>query len=209
MLLHEPMTLTTDYALGLLSGALAFRMLGRGPRAARRYWAGALAACAVAAFAGGTYHGFLPWLGRGTAAALWKTTLLAIGCAAYGVTVAAVRAHSGPRWRGPLQAAALLQLGAYGAVALARDEFLVAIIDYSVAFGFVLAVHAGKWLREGDTAARWVAAGVVTSFGGAAIQAAGFAPHPQFNHNDLYHVVQMAGTWMLYRGASRTAEPRG
>ena len=26
-----------------------------------------------------------------------------------------------------------------------------------------------------------------------------FALHEHFNHNDLYHVVQMAGTYLLYR----------
>jgi hypothetical protein len=33
-----------------------------------------------------------------------------------------------------------------------------------------------------------------------AIQWARLAPHVHFNHNDLFHVVQMASLYLLYRG---------
>ncbi len=199
------MTLATDYALGLLCTVLAIRMRRRGPVAGRTDWSGALIACAIAAVAGGSYHGFLPWLPGWISAVLWKVTLLAIGCAAYGASVATLRVHLAARLQRPLQAAAALQLALYAAAVLVRDEFLIAIVDYSLAFGFVLAVHAQVWVRSRDGAAGWIVLGVLVSFTGAGIQAAGLAPHPHFNHNDLYHVVQMLGTWMLYRGASRTA----
>jgi hypothetical protein len=32
------------------------------------------------------------------------------------------------------------------------------------------------------------------------IQWARLAPHARFNHNDLFHVVQMASLYLLYRG---------
>lgn len=80
-------------------------------------------------------------------------------------------------------------------------DYLVAIVDYSVAFGFVLAAHAWAWYRTRDPSAGWIVSAVLVSFLAAGIQAAGLAPHPQFNHNDLYHVVQMMGMWLLYRGA--------
>ena len=34
----------------------------------------------------------------------------------------------------------------------------------------------------------------------AAVQASGFALHRHFNHNDLYHVIQMGGFYLLFRG---------
>lgn len=201
------MTLATDYALGLLCLVLAIRMRRRGPVMGRSYWSGALTSCAVAAVAGGTYHGFLPWLPGWTSAVLWKVTLLAIGCAAYGASMATLRVHLAAQLQRPLQVAAALQLALYAAVVLVRDEFLIAVFNYSLAFGFVLAVHAQVWIRSRDSAAGWILLGVLVSFAGAGIQAAGLAPHPHFNHNDLYHVVQMLGTWMLYRGASQTVQP--
>ena len=202
--IHEPMTLATDYALGALCAFLAFRMLRDGPRTSRTHWSRAFAACAAAAFAGGTYHGFLPWMDARVATSLWKATMFSIGWAAFSATVATAKAHLPVQWQGPVRTVAGLKLGAYVVAIFVADAFLIAIIDYSLAFGFVLAMHARAWVRCADSAARWVVGGVAVSFLAAGIQAAGIAPHPQFNHNDLYHVVQMAGMWLLYRGARRS-----
>lgn len=200
MMLHEPMTLVTDYALGALCVVLATRMRSRGLPQNRSDWTAALFACAVAAFAGGTYHGFLPWIDGTVAAVLWRLTLLAIGWAAYAAVVATCRAHIGGR-QGAIIWIARAQFGIYALAAIASGEFIVAIIDYSLAFVFVLAVHAWAWRKYSDGAALTVVGGVLVTFAAAGIQAAGIAPHRAFNHNDLYHVVQMAGTALLYRGA--------
>ena len=202
------MTLATDYALGLLAASLSIRMRRRGAASGRSYWAAALAAAAAAALLGGTYHGFLPWLDTRIATVLWKGTLLSIGCAAYGASIATIRIHLSEPARRVCRIVAVVQLVLYSFGAMLTDAFLLAIVNYSIAFGFVLAVHARAWLRWGDLPAAWVIAGVVVSFLAAGIQAAGIAPHPHFNHNDLYHVVQMVGTWMLYRGASRQSDMR-
>ena len=200
------MTLATDYALGLLAASLSIRMRRRGAASGRSYWVAALAAAAAAALLGGTYHGFLPWLDTRIATVLWKATLLSIGCAAYGASMATIRIHLSEPARRVCRIVAAVQLALYSVGAMLTDAFLLAIVNYSIAFGFVLAVHARAWLRWRDLPAAWVIAGVGVSFLAAGIQAAGIAPHPHFNHNDLYHVVQMVGTWMLYRGASRQSD---
>ena len=41
----------------------------------------------------------------------------------------------------------------------------------------------------------------MVSFVAAAVQVSGVAIHQQFNHNDLYHVIQMGGMYLFYRGA--------
>ncbi len=205
MALHEPMTLATDYALGLLCLALAVRLFRAGRDASRLCWSGALAICAVSAFVGGTYHGFLPFLDESSANVLWTATLMAIGCAAFFGTVATARAHLVSNWRLRVELVAVIQLAAYLFATTRTNEFLIAIVDYSISFGFVLIVHGVMWIRSRDAAAGWIVGGVLVSFLAAGIQAAGLAPHPNFNHNDLYHVVQMAGMWMLYRGAVGTS----
>lgn len=50
--------------------------------------------------------------------------------------------------------------------------------------------------------ARSLLAGVLVGFAGALVQRSGFALHPHFNHNDLFHVVEMAGVWLYYRAAA-------
>ena len=47
----------------------------------------------------------------------------------------------------------------------------------------------------------------VFCFVGAGIQQGGFSLHSHFNHNDLFHVVQMGAFYLLFRGAS-TVESR-
>jgi hypothetical protein len=42
---------------------------------------------------------------------------------------------------------------------------------------------------------------VALSVLGAGVQASGLALHRQFNHNDLFHVIQLAGSVAFYRGA--------
>ncbi len=201
MTIHEPMTLATDYALGLVCVALAIRLFRSGRDPSRLCWSGALAVCAVSAFLGGTYHGFLPYLDAASQTTLWAATLMAIGCAAFCGTTATARAHLAPPWRQRVETVATLQLAAYLFATTRTHNFLIAIIDYSVSFGFVLIVHAVVWRRTKAEAPGWIVGGVAISFVAAGIQAAGLAPHPDFNHNDLYHVVQIVGMWMLYRGA--------
>ena len=202
MALHEPMTLVTDYVLGFLCLALALRLQRDRSDSCRRLWAAALGACAVSAFVGGSYHGFFPHMSNGVASALWTVTLVSIGFAAFCATAATARALLAQRWSRRVEIAAGLKLAVYLYAVSRTTDFLVAIVDYSVAFGFVLGVHGWLWMRTGRKAARWIVAGVLVSFLAAGIQAIGIAPHRHFNHNDLYHVVQMAGMWMLYRGAS-------
>ena len=198
------MTLVTDYALGALCVALAIRMRSRGLPLNRSHWSAALLACAIAAFAGGTYHGFLPWMDESLAAVLWRLTLLAIGWAAYAAVVATCLAHLAKHQQTVIWIARL-QFGIYVLAAIASGEFIVAIIDYSLAFVFVLVVHFRAWRNRDDRTALTVVGGVLVTFLAAGIQAAGLAPHEAFNHNDLYHVVQMVGTTLLYRGALTSA----
>ncbi len=42
--------------------------------------------------------------------------------------------------------------------------------------------------------------GLIITLARAAVQQSGFTIHKQFNHNDLYHVIQMAGIWYIYKG---------
>jgi uncharacterized protein DUF6962 len=43
----------------------------------------------------------------------------------------------------------------------------------------------------------------VVSVIGGAVQASGFDLHPHFNHNDLYHVIQIAAMVLFYRGVTK------
>lgn len=50
---------------------------------------------------------------------------------------------------------------------------------------------------------KWLRRGLLLSAAGFVIQKIGWDIHPDFNHNDLYHVIQIAGFWCLYEGVKR------
>ncbi len=203
MRITEPMTMMTDYVMGALAFVLAMRIVGdaaAGRQISGRLWAAALVMTAVAAFLGGTYHGFIQWLPGASGRALWKATLLATGIGSACLLAAAVTAATAGALQRALLAVVVVKLLVYVWTIATKDQFALVIADYGTA---LLAVALAAWFirPSGLTpAAWWITGGVAVAAVAGAIQWARLAPHAHFNHNDLFHVVQMASLYLLYRG---------
>jgi hypothetical protein len=116
MTIAEPSTLLTDYLLALTCAWFAWRLLAR-PPGTRLLWGLGFACLAVASAVGGTFHGFRPVMGPGTAAWFWNVTLVGIGAGAGFILSALLAQRSGVslrllRWAGGITGAALLLLAA-------------------------------------------------------------------------------------------------
>ena len=183
--MNEPVTLLTDYALGAVSAWLGLRLVR-----VSRYWALAFLALALAAFLGGTWHGLL----RNDL--LWKATLLAVGVASFGMVAGSAKKSLSESASRILVVLAGAKLLAYSAWMLFHDDFVWVIVDTAAALAIVGALHL--WRFNG-----WMLAGVALSVVAALAQASGFALHRHFNHNDLYHVIQIAAILLFYRGLSK------
>ena len=195
-MIHEPMTLATDYLLAAVSGVagvLAFR--SRAGQHCREFWAIALAALALAAAVGGTHHGF-------ALQALWKPTVFIAGAASAAMVAGSAFATTRGVWRTGLMAFAALKLAAFWLWAWHDARFIWVVADSGIAFALVAALHA---VRR-DAASGWVLAGVGLSLVAAGAQASGFDLHRHFNHNDLYHVIQIVAIVAFYRGVRRMAD---
>jgi uncharacterized membrane protein len=200
----EPTTTLTDYILGGLALVLGRRLWLTGQRTQQvtiRLWAASFLVTGIAALAGGTSHGFADVLGPAGHAVLWKLTMWSIGGTAFLLLCATAHAALQGRFRRVLIVVAAVQLVVYVAWTLRHDEFIWVIADYLPAVAVVLVLQLRE-LHHGRPGAGWLVLGIVTTLVGAGVQASGFALHANFNHNDLYHVVQMGATVMLYRGAS-------
>ena len=57
------------------------------------------------------------------------------------------------------------------------------------------------WFGKGDQGALWIMAGFVVTLGGASFTVTKFGFHKHFNHNDIFHVIQIAGMYLIYRGS--------
>ena len=203
MRITEPMTMMTDYVMGALAFVLAMRLVGdatAGRQLSGRLWAAALVMTAVAAFLGGTYHGFIQWMPGAYGRAMWKATLLATGIGSACLLAAAVTAATAGALQRALVAVVVVKLLVYVWTIATKDQFALVIADYGTA---LLAVALAAWFirPSGLTpAAWWITGGVAVAVLAGAIQRAHLAPHVHFNHNDLFHVVQMASLYLLYRG---------
>ncbi len=203
MTILEPATMVTDYLLGGLAAVLGLRLWRAGRASGEttvQLWGGSFLATAVAAFVGGTSHGFAAMLSAAGQAVLWKVTVWSIGLTAFLLLAATAHAALAGTGRRVAVGLAAAQLIVYAVWMIGHDEFVWVIIDYLPAVVVALGLQLRLCLRRQPGADRLVA-GLLTTLAGAAVQASGFAPHPSFNHNDLYHVIQMGATVMLYLGA--------
>ena len=155
MIVTEPATMLTDYALALICALFALR-LHRGAEGRRvGLWVAAFSVTALAALAGGTAHGFRVPLGESWSL-VWRITVVSIAFGSALLVAAATRSAMRPQ---------------------AEDD---------------------RARREGIL---WLKRAVGVSLAGLAVLMLKLAPHRHFNHNDLYHMIQMGGLYCLYRGA--------
>lgn len=201
MKILEPTSLITDYILAaetLTLGILMLRNDAVNAQLSARLWALALLTTAVAAAAGGTYHGFIESLGP-YAGTLWKVTTYAIGLTSLLMLSAAIFASLGGSVRTLLIAAAVVQFLVYAFWMAGHDDYKYVIYDYAPAMVVILVLQIIGF-RIDSPSAGWITSGLLLSFAAAGVQQSGFSLHENFNHNDIYHVIQMVAMYLLYRG---------
>jgi hypothetical protein len=203
--ISEPTTLITDYILATVAAVCAVLLLKQDGRrqSSVLYWALALCATAAASYVGGTYHGFQHELSGPMASMLWKATTMSMGVASVFLLAGAFTAAFSSPTRRWLIGAAALKLVIYVMWMLEHDEFRFVIYDYGSTLAILLLlVTAGQ--THGVSGHRaYIVSGILVSIAAAAAQQSGFRLHEHFNHNDLMHVVQMGGVWLLYKGGAR------
>jgi hypothetical protein len=181
------MNLVTDYVLAAAAAVFAAKLWRT-----HRMWALAFVFTALGSFLGGTYHGLLH------SPALWKAVVFSVGIASFFLLAGSGRAFA---------VIAIIKLVAYCSWMITHDGFEWVIADYGIT---LLLVGIAALLRR-DGSAAWIWGSIAVSVAAALVQRSGFAPHRHFDHNDLYHVIQLAALWLLYRGGramtSATAPP--
>jgi hypothetical protein len=210
--ISEPMTLVTDYVLGTLAEACALLLLKHNRTLRQesvRLWACALIGTALASYLGGTYHGFQHAFSVPVASALWTATTLAMGAASFFLLAAAFTAGFSGQDRRWLIGAAALKFAVYAAWMLGHDEFRFVIYDYGSTLAILLLLLIAERTSGPSGHRAYIAMGILVSIAAAVAQQSGVRLHQHFNHNDLMHVIQMAGVWLLYQGGARLKDAGG
>lgn len=81
-------------------------------------------------------------------------------------------------------------------------DFTMFLIGASAAFIVAGAIITSVSRGELESV-KWIRRGLIVSAVGLAIQKIGWDLHHHFNHNDLYHMIQIAGFWCLFEGVRR------
>ena len=201
MSIYEPATLLTDGLLAVLAGGLAWRLHRRTPAAnpAGRWLSRTLGLTALSALVGGGYHGFAPNFSPAVGEGWWIATLLIINLVS--ATLALSLLHelrpAGRRhlWPGLIA----VKFALFAVVAIILQKFVVAIIAY----GLVMLAWASAALLLRRMWSSWMLAAISLSVAAALVQQLGWEPARQFNHNDLYHVIQALALICFYAAGRR------
>jgi hypothetical protein len=203
LMLAEPTTTLTDYAIALESAFLAVAVLRENASSfqkSRLCWAIAFGGVAIAATAGGTCHGFAPILTLSLLNRLWSLVGYAIGCASFLMLLGTIfsTVAGWARWFFLVVVSGkatvyFSQVGQY-------QQFVPMAIDYLSAMLVVLPLQLFQFRHQRESAIG-IVSGICVSGIAIAIQAMQISIASHLNHNDLYHLVQMVALYLLYRGA--------
>ena len=198
----ERTTAATDAVLAIAAaGSLWLLRRVTPPSFGRVVWQAALASTAVASVLGAVAHGLR--LPAATRELLWQPLYLALGITMALFVVGAVR-----DWRS--EAAARRVLAPMLAVAVAfyvitrltRGSFLAFVIYEAAALVFSLAVYLGL-AGQSRAGAALMAAALAVSLAAGAVQAADLGVVRlvwDFDHNGVFHLVQLVGLGLLVAG---------
>ena len=105
-------------------------------------------------------------------------------------------------------AATVAKLLTYCAWMKSHDRFMYVIVDYGAAMAGIVGLHAPRGVRKGGASSRFILSGVVISVLAAVVQQRKLSLHRHFNHNDVYHLIQIGACYLFYRGGKLLQDQR-
>jgi len=208
--LTERTTAATDLLLGV-AAVLALpwiRATVPADRTRATLWRAVLGLLAVAGALGAVAHGLA--LPAAWSHALWQPLYLALGLLVALFVVAAVHDLLGAAAaRRTLVPLLLVGAGFYGLTAVGDGSFLPFILYEASAMLLALAGYAVLASRGKLRGAAWICAGIALNLTAAAVQASslGLTLIVPFDHNGLFHLVQLVALAVLVAGVRAGMEP--
>lgn len=208
-MIAEPVTTITDLILAVECFLLGHLLFWSDSRHFIRSWALVLLFLGFAALFGAVAHGAapymenLPWL-----LITWPATIFAIVSASVFLHVAWVEEFF-PQFKKILFVlvgivSVFFFLHVFGYLTILNPSgflsFTVAIYSYAPAILIHLVLNFQRYLKARRLSYSLVCFGILLTVLGTLIQMFKIAPHEHFNHNDLYHVIQMLSIFVIYKG---------
>lgn len=203
----EPMTMITDYLIALelmifivLLNPSFSNLFSNLPKLAFTFL---FLSTAIGAIAGGTSHGFTEYLGADRHKLTWLVTVQSIALGTTFFELAIIAEYFSSTSRIILAILVVAQLVIYEIWILSKEEikFFYVIVNYGGTMIIGLIYLVFRYFQENEQSAQLLIVGIVIAFIAAGIQQSGFKLHQHFNHNDIYHIVQMIALYFFYLAA--------
>jgi len=204
-MIAEPGVTLTDYGLSLESALFAYLLYREGDRRnpLRNWFALFFGSLGLAAWIGGSVHGFFQDEGTPEYAVLWSATLLAIGVTTLAAWVIGARIQFSEKIGKWITVVAVMEFLGYCIVVLSDTRaFWIAIADYLPAAVFLLMVFILAYKRTRERQPAIGSTGLTLTFIASWVQRRGIALHPSyFDHNAFYHLIQAAALFLIFLSA--------
>lgn len=208
-MIAEPVTTITDLILAGESFLLGHLLFWNDSRNFVRSWALGFLFLGFAALFGAIAHGAAPYMENIPSLLLtWPATIFAIVTTSLFLHVAWIEEFSTSYKKILLIFVGIVSvffyLHIFGFLNILTPTgnltFMVAILSYAPAILLQLILNLARYAKTRRLGYSLMCNGILLSILGTLIQVFKIAPHENFNHNDLYHVIQMASLFILYKG---------
>lgn len=200
------MTMITDFILFVLACGFTYKLYSFKDKRLADYWMSAFVFLGLSALLGGLHHGLANIWSFTFHQASWRLTLYGVGAASLFLAIATTELLP-IRFRSTLRVLLFIKFAIYIWVTSAHPQFFVVIVDYFPVLLFLLATSMVRYFQTKERGDKFLIFGVLLSFLGAAVQVLKIAPSSIFNHNDLYHCIQMVALYFWFVGASDLCNP--
>ena len=200
--IYEPMTVFTDLLIMIFGIWFAREIqMWFNVRLMEVHWhfANYFYLIAFTAFFGAIYHTIYPE-NETIRDFVWKLTMLGIGFSVFAMLMGTLYYFL------PFDS---VQYGKWGITAVIflftiwiyfDHDLMNAIKLYIPSVIFVMGVMLYGWLGKGGNGALWIFVGFFVTLLGSSFTVTKYGFHKHFNSNDIFHIIQIGGMYLIYRG---------
>ena len=193
-------TAITNYMMGSIGLYLGWQTLQIQDSLFHILWACSFFSLSLGAFLGGSHYVFGPRLPNYITKVIWMLTLIFVGITGLFLAGSAATFYINETGKFGLMLGSAILVIKYVLGLNKNDTFHYAIKFYVTLIILALIGFIPAFFSLGYTGALQIVIGLLVNLSAAGVQASGLTLHKHFNHNDLFHVIQIMGMILIYRG---------
>ncbi len=200
---YEPMTVFTDILItifGIWFGRIIYMWFTVRLMEVHFHFGNYFFLVAFTAFTGALFHAFYPEY-ETIRDFLWKLTMLGMVLSVFAMlmgTAYYVLPFETVQWVKWVILASMIPFIVWFYV---DHDLMNAVKLYIPSTILVMVIMAYGWLGKGDIANAWILGGLLVTLCGASFTVTKIGFHQHFNHNDIFHIIQIVGMYLIYRGS--------